>query len=271
MRPPTPSRRQFLSASLAASAGLAGCSIPGPEESTRSIRSVEAPPDTPLVVDNSNGPVRVTDGGTDTISLEIEKRTNFGRDRLDDVTVEAGVSDGRILVETVGDLPVGVSVAVDLTFRLPEGVPVERVDTENGNVTVEDVPGDAELESTNGRIRADNVDGFLTLRSVNGSVDAADIGGLDGATSVNGTVDVEVPAIRGDTTARTTNGDVRLAVPEDLDAEIDLRTTNGDVLSSGLDLSLTTDRDTRLQGTLGEGGDTLSGETTNGDVRLRAL
>lgn len=269
---PSLSRRQFVVSGLAATTALAGCALPGPEETERSDRTVEAPPDTPLVVENQNGDVTVSDGATDAIDLEITKRTNFGRDRLADVTVETDATGDRVTVETVArDLPAGVSVSVDLRLYLPDDVPVERVRTRNGDVRVEDVSGDATLATTNGRVSADGVDGFLTLQSTNGSIETRDVGGLDGARTTNGSIDVEVPAIRGDTTLQTTNGEVRLAVATDLDAFVDLQTTNGDVGYSGLDLQIDTDRSTRLRGTLGDGGSRLVAKTINGDVRLRPL
>lgn len=272
MESPIPSRRRFLALGFAATAGLAGCVVPGDQETERTTRTVDAPANAPLVVDNHNGDVTVTGGGTDAIDLEITKRTNYGRDLFSEVTVETDASGDRIRVETVtGDVPMGASVSVDLQLTLPGSVTVERARTRNGDVTVEDVPGDATLETTNGRVDADGVDGFLTLRSTNGTVEAHDVAGIDGASTSNGDVDVEIPAIRGDTTLETTNGDVRASAAADLDAEVELRTTNGDVSYGGLDLQVETDRETHLRGTLGAGGDQLLAKTTNGDVRLRAI
>lgn len=267
-----PSRRTFLTASLTAVAGLAGCALPGPQETTVSTRTVEATGGAPLVVENHNGNVTVTDGGGDAIEMTVTKRTNYGRERFDQVRVETDTTSQRTRIETVSeDLPTGVSVAVDLELALPEGVPVERVRTRNGDVTAEDVAGDAHLETTNGRVDARDVAGYLTMRTTNGTVESRDCDGIDDVRTTNGSADVEVQAIRDDVDVETTNGNVRIAVPEDMDAEIRLETTNGDVGYSGLDLDVRTDRTTELVGTLGDGGDEITGETTNGSVRLRAI
>ena len=273
MDPAVPSRRTFLSALAAGStAALAGCAIPGEQASERETRTIDPAGDTPLVVDNVNGGVTVTGDSTDTIELEIIRRTNFGRDLLEDATVTVDTDDERILVQgrTEG-LPVGASVSIELRVSLPDGVPVQSATTRNGDVTVRDATGDATLETTNGRVTAERVAGYLTLRTSNGSVDATDVDGIDRAETSNGSVDVEVPAIRQDTRVESTNGSVTMRVATDLDVDIELQTTNGDVSYSGLDLSVSSESDTRLRGTLGSGGSRLVGETTNGDVRLRAL
>lgn len=269
----SPSRRSFLTALAAGSvATIAGCAIPGEQESERETRTIDPAGDTPLVVDNVNGDVTVTDESTESIELEIIRRTNFGRDLLDDAIVTVDTDDERILVRGRAEgLPTGASVSIELRVALPDGVPVESVTTRNGDVTLRDTGGDATLQTTNGRVEAEGVAGYLTLQTSNGSIDATDVEGIDRASTSNGSVDVEVSAIRQDTTVESTNGSVTMRVAPDLDADVRLRTTNGDVSYSGLDLSVSSESETRLRGTLGSGGTRLVGETTNGDVRLRAL
>ncbi|MFB6188255.1 MAG: DUF4097 domain-containing protein [Halapricum sp.] len=268
---PAPSRRSVLLSCATAAAGLAGCAIPGSLESTQSSDELSIPAETPLVVTNVNGTVHVEDGGGDTATLEVRKTTRYGADLFEKVHVETGTSGDAFRIETVDDTPPGKSVSVDLTLYLPENVPVERAKTSNGDVTVQEVGGDATLQTTNGDVRADGVDGYVTLRSGNGDVTARGVTGLDGARTSNGSVDVEVSAMRGDVRAETTNGNVRVAVPEDLNAVVNLQTKNGDVGYSGLDLDVSVKRSTHIKGTLGTGGDELRAETTNGDVRLRPL
>ena len=266
-----PNRRHVLFACGAAATGLAGCAFPGVLESEQTSEEVSIPAETPIRVTNRNGDVTIEDGGGATATLEIRKSTRYGADLFDQVTVQTGVEDEQFHVETVDDTLPGQSVSVDLTLYLPADVPVDSVRTDNGDVQVVDVPGDATLRTTNGDVRADGVDGFLTLRSGNGDLTARSITGLDGARTINGDIDVAIPSIRGDTRIGTTNGDVRVAVPEDLDAVVELRTTNGDVGVSGLDFERSVDRSRRIRGTLGSGGDELTAVSTNGDVRVRPL
>jgi hypothetical protein len=264
-------RRRVLLGCGAAVTGLAGCAFPGGLESEQTSEEVSIPAETPLAVTNRNGDVTIEGGGGDTATFEIRKATRYGAELFDRVEVRAEMDGEQFHVETIDDTPAGRNVSVDLTISLPADVLVARVRTQNGDVQVVDVSGDATLRTTNGDVRADGVDGYLTLRSGNGDVEARSISGIDGAWTINGDVDVEVPAIRGDTRVETTNGDVRVAVPEDIDVLVDLRTTNGDVGVRGLTLDRSVDRSRHIQGTLGQGGDELRAVTTNGDVRLRSL
>jgi len=264
-------RRRVLLACGAVGTGLAGCAFPGVLESEQTSDEVSIPAETPLAVTNRNGDIRIEDGGGDTATLEIRKSTRYGADLFDRVEVRTEMDGERFHVETIDDTPPGRSVSVDLTLYLPADVPVDSVVTQNGDVRVVDVPGDATLRTTNGDIRVDGVEGYLMLRSGNGNVTARSITGRDGARTINGEIDVEAPSIRGDTRVETTNGDIRVAVPEDLDAVVDLRTTNGDVGVSGLDVDRSVDRSRHIRGTLGAGGDELMAVSTNGDVRMRPL
>ena len=269
-----PDRRHVLFACGAAATGLAGCAFPGVLESEQTSDEVSIPAGAPLRVTNRNGDVRIEDGGGDTATLEIRKSTRYGADLFDQVTVRTGVEDEQFHVETIDDTTApnrGFEPGVALTLYLPADVPVDSVRTDNGDVQVVDISGDATLRTTNGDVRADGVDGFLTLHSGNGDLTTRSITGLDGARTINGDIDVAIPSIRGDTRIETTNGDVRVAVPEDLDAVVELRTTNGDVGVSGLDFERSVDRSRRIRGTLGSGGDELTAVSTNGDVRVRPL
>lgn len=267
----TLSRRTFLTGCVLGSVGVAGCAVPGTLESRRTSDEIEIPTETALVVANQNGDVRLEGISASTATLEVEKSTRYGAELLDQVSIETGRSGDQFRVETIDDTPPGRSVGVDITIYLPDEVPVERVVTTNGDVTAQDVEGDATLQSTNGDVLAEAVGGYVTVRSGNGDVETRAVTGVGGARTTNGDVNIEVPAIRGDVSVETTNGDIRMAVAADLDAVVDLRTVNGRVGYSDLALETSVDRSRHVRGTLGSGGDELAAETTNGDVRLRSL
>ncbi|MCU4719654.1 DUF4097 family beta strand repeat-containing protein [Halapricum hydrolyticum] len=262
-------RRTFLIGCVTVASGAAGCVWPGTLTSARTSEELDVPSGTAVVVENRNGDVLVEGGQT--AILEIEKSTRYGSELLEKVNVEASADGDRFRIETIDRTPPNQSVSVDVTLSVPDGVSVERVETTNGDVTARDVSGDATLRGTNGDVLADGVEGYVTVRSGNGDVRTRGVTGLDGARTRNGDVDVEVPAIRGDATAESTNGDVSVAIAPGIDAVVDLRTVNGTVGYSGLDLELSVDRPARLRGTLGDGGNELAAASTNGDVRLRAL
>jgi DUF4097 and DUF4098 domain-containing protein YvlB len=126
------------------------------------------------------------------------------------------------------------------------------LDTTNGGITITSLSGNMDFETTNGGIHLDGVAGNVRGRTTNGGVDVT----LTGAKWEGDTLDI-----------RTTNGGVKMRVPEDYSARLETRTTNG-----GLDIDFPVTVQGRigheLSTTLGQGGALLRAETTNGGVRV---
>lgn len=126
------------------------------------------------------------------------------------------------------------------------------LETRNGAIAIADVSGTLAFETQNGGINLDRVAGDVRGRTTNGGIDAElvgenwDGGGLD---------------------LRTTNGGVRLRVPESYSARIEAKTVNG-----GIDVDFPVTVRGRLgrelSTTLGDGGALVRAETTNGQVRI---
>mgnify|MGYP000053043383 CR=1 FL=1 len=246
-------RRAMLGSTGTALAALSGCIASGDSEQTTTTETRRLDvPDAALTIDNIDGPVTVEASDVDEVVVEIAKTGSDGE--RDATTVTESRDDGRLAIETTHDGGlVGIfspSVArVELTVRCPGDLVVDRVETTNGDLRVENVAGPVSLDVTNGQI------------------DAAGLSSLGDVSSTNGAVDVAVPAIEGDTLIDSTNGAVDVAIGPDLDADVRAETTNGSVTVDGLSLSTVDDG---VTGTLGEGGDDLTIETTNGDISLQA-
>ncbi|MDS0298335.1 DUF4097 domain-containing protein [Halogeometricum sp. S1BR25-6] len=268
----TLSRRRLLAATGAGAVGaFAGCTAPG--LSTRVEESFEVTPSdaTAVRVLNRNGGVTVRPGESDAVRVEVVKRgLNVDEGALDRVTVNRSVTDGVLTLEVVYP-PEVTRITTDLTVELPSSLSLALAETGNGGVDAEGVAGDATLRASNGAVSAEGMPGFLTLRAGNGGIRAADVGGIDGVTAGNGGVDVEIPAIRGDTSVSASNGGIDAAVAPDLDAAFEARVTNGGVDVSGLELTNATVSPTRVAGTLGDGGPSLTLRAGNGGVDVRRL
>jgi hypothetical protein len=123
----------------------------------------------------------------------------------------------------------------------------------NGGITISDVEGRIEFETTNGGI---------TLSGLAGDV--------RGSTS-NGGVDVELTGDRwrGEgLDVRTTNGGVEMAIPASYSARLETGTVNGG-MNIGFPITVQGRVDRRLTTQLGEGGPLVRAVTTNGGVTLR--
>ena len=126
------------------------------------------------------------------------------------------------------------------------------LETHNGGITVADVRGELAFEARNGGISIDSVAGNVRGRTTNGGVDAT----LAGDTWDGAGLDL-----------RTTNGGVRLRVPDDYSARLETGTVNG-----GIDIDFPVTVQGRIgrefSTTLGDGGPLVRAETTNGHVRV---
>lgn len=266
------SRRQLLAATGAGIVGLlAGCSAPGLE--TRTEESFEVTPEgaTSARILNRNGGVTVRTGSGDAVSVAVTKR-GFGVDEgvLDRISVNRSVSDGVLTLEVV--YPSDVSrVSTDLRVELPDSMSLTLAEVANGGVDVRGVSGDATLRAGNGGVVAEDMPGFLTLQAGNGGIEARDVGGIDGVTAGNGSISVDIPAIRGDTEVSASNGGIDAAISPDVDAAFEARVTNGAVDVSGLELTEASISPSRVAGTLGEGGPSLTLRAGNGGIDVRRL
>ena len=63
-------------------------------------------------------------------------------------------------------------------IRVPRQVQLERINSSNGQIRVEDIQGNAHLETSNGGIRLRQFEGRLDARTSNGPVEADSIGGV---------------------------------------------------------------------------------------------
>ena len=120
----------------------------------------------------------------------------------------------------------------------------------------------------NGAIRADDLTADVRARTVNGSVRLSTSQGAS-AKTVNGSITASFGKISwdGEAVFETVNGSIRLEVPDQINADLEIQTTSGRITT---DVPVTTTRATRrrLEGTLGEGGPDLRLGTVNGSITL---
>lgn len=266
-------RRVLAAAGGGIATSLAGCigiSF-GPSETEDFSEQYDASDDTVVAIENRNGPVTVDETDGNEIVVTGEKGAG-SQSVLDSITVD--VVEGDRFVVTV-EFESGFTFAnrsVDLTVSLPAGVTFDRASTDNGDVTVEDVTGDAIARTSNGDVEIVGVDGYVGAESANGDVEVRQTTGVTGARTSNGSVDVELLAIRSDVECRSSNGDVTVHVGPDVSTPFRLETSNGDARVRDLEYTASTESQGFIEGTLHDGGDTLlTLSSSNGDVTLRAL
>ena len=170
---------------------------------------------------------------------------------------EARATVEQVVVSTDGGIRAegpdrrGASWSVSYEIFVPRSTDL-RLETRNGGITIAGVRGALDLAARNGGIKLDAVGGNVRGHTTNGGVDV---------TLVGDTWDGEALDVR------TTNGGIRLRIPEEYSARLETGTVNGGI---DIDFPVTVQgrigRD--LNATLGDGGPLVTARTTNGGVRV---
>jgi len=126
------------------------------------------------------------------------------------------------------------------------------------------------LRTSNGGITVREVESKVTFRTSNGGVKLIGLSGDVRGTTSNGGVDIDLEGtswIGEGLDIETSNGGVKLAVPEGYSARLEARTENGGVNSDYPGVAQSrTGRDINVQ--LGSGGAPIKIRTSNGGVRV---
>ena len=128
----------------------------------------------------------------------------------------------------------------------------------NGGINLSDIRGRIEFDAKNGGVRLTRVAGNVAGQTSNGGIQVE----LTGRTWEGGQLE-----------ARTTNGGVTIAMPENYSAHIQTETVNG-AIDSDFPISVTVQgriRPRNLDFNVGSGGPLIHVSTTNGGVKLRRI
>lgn len=129
---------------------------------------------------------------------------------------------------------------------------------------------DLDLSSVNGGIEVDGVKGRFDVSTTNGSIGLRGVEGDGGLRTVNGGIKCHIAAFPegGCLEVKTTNGGVRLDLPDDVGGSLEAKTVNG-----GIDLDLPLSKSVRIKrrsisGVLGDGEGRIIVRTTNGGISI---
>ena len=204
---------------------------------------------------NVNGTVEVQGWDRDSVEIRAVKSAKQKESDLERVSIEVDAKPDAISVVTHYPQNEGVEVAVEYTVHVPHGARIEHIGTVNGT------------------LRIAGVDAVEDLHTVNGNIEVYEGGGNVHARTTNGNVHLELARVpdNNGSTAETTNGSILLAVPVDIQADLETRCLNGNFLS---ELPVTMEgslRPREMHGRLGNGGAPIRLHTVNGGIRVVAL
>ncbi len=210
-----------------------------------------------FTLSNINGAVGIASWQEDSIKIvaTIEADNQDDRDRI---TVKMQQSGQRVSVSTHyeknSDNRNSHSGEVSYKVLLPENTNLSDIELVNGSLTIEGVKGEVEAELVNGSITAKGLAKNSEISSVNGSIKA---------------YYQEFDKSFNDIDIETVNGSIKLFLPSDINAQLDLETMHGSIKTDfGLVAKKTGFVGRSLRGDIGSGEAKINLESVNGSIKV---
>ncbi len=181
-------------------------------------------------------------------------------------TLSLRTSGGNMDVTSIKGNITGETSGGNVSLQNTEGD--TRVETSGGSVTAARGRGNLVLKTSGGDVSATDFTGDVDLNTSGGNVSAVSIDGGVQARTSGGNVKVSLAGFNKGVHAQTSGGDVIVVVPKDLNADLDLATSGGDV---ECDLPLTVQgkiHEHMIRGTVNGGGKLIWAHTSGGNVRV---
>jgi hypothetical protein len=267
--------------------GIPFCEAAETEETLRFPR----PSASTITINNANGRTRLRGEDRDDIEVIASKHARAeseeaARRMIRDIRVNAFESGGGLEIEVEIPSRWNRHGTANLDIVLPRDVapsvtsangkislrsmnaPVH-ARSSNGGVSIQDVVGDIEVYASNAKCCFARTRGRIRARSSNGKIELTDHAGAVDASTSNGVIKASVEELGDGILLATSNGRIVLELPEEVDAEVDIRVENG-VIRTARELSTQTrESNGRVRGTLGKGGTPIKLRTSNGTISLR--
>jgi hypothetical protein len=208
-----------------------------------------------------NGEITVA-ATQDTLITAIITRACTGSDSLDaeehidDIEITEGIAGGELTLEA--DMPDtnDRDYRADFDFTAPAAKYLN-ITTVNGDVSLHNMTAGGTVVITNGGITTENMQGSVAGTVVNGAIYC----------------DMEEFGANETILLTTTNGMVTLLLPQDVRAEFDASTTNGEITITGFNtITYTINETNHKVGTLGVGSAnaTINITVVNGDIIIQS-
>ena len=246
---------------------LTACS--GEKVSEEFLESYSVKQGTTVRINNPYGDINVAGWDGEKVEIYAFKESIHGKEALDEVDIFIEVAD-EMIIRT--EHPASqVKVSVNYQVKIPENVFLDIVEGSNGDIVIENLSGNLALTTSNGSITAAGVYGTVSARSSNGDINISDVRGLGTLQTSNGSINAELSRLRDGVDIRTSNGSINLALASTLEADLSVKTSNGSVSYSGLNIEASEIDQTLLVGAMNGGGSKINITTSNGSIELVPL
>jgi len=249
--------------------GLSGCL--GPKTTDYFDEEYDVTEDTILRVTTFNGQIEVNSWDSETVLLNAIKKSRFGQDELDKAEINVLESENLIEIEAEYVGTRLTTPSVDMNIKVPKNVTVEYIKTSNGAIQINGVKGNISATTSNGAIDIENIDGYVSATTSNGGIEVKDTKGVKDLKTSNGRIYAEIFDFIDDIMISTSNGGIDIFINPLLNADIEMTTSNGQISISGISLNVTNSEDKHIVGKLGQGGNKIDIQTSNGNIYFKKL
>ena len=220
-------------------------------------KSFEVSRDSHLNLSNINGSVSISAWDKNIIEVTAVIETDNERDR-ERISIIMDNNSRGVNVETKYENNSSWnrhnSGSVSYTVMVPKEANLSQIELVNGSLSIENVKGEVSVELVNGSMVAKGMAGNSEVSSVNGSIKVHYASADDALSRIE---------------LETVNGSVKLYLPEDVSASVDVETMHGSIKN---DFGLRSDKQMfigkELHGDIGSGDVKISIESVNGSVKL---
>jgi DUF4097 and DUF4098 domain-containing protein YvlB len=143
--------------------------------------------------------------------------------------------------------------------------------TASGDVTISQFQGNITANTASGGLKITNVQGDVQANSASGDVEILGAAGMVSARTASGDVKVELTRVDGNGEMKfaSASGDVTVKVPNQLNAQIQMSTSSGDIKSDfPLNIEKTEGGGEKASGSFGAGTVILKMSAASGDIHL---
>ena len=293
----------FATASLASSActiDVRGTDI-AQQATTRELKRIQFTGTPHVTVRTFDGSIELGSSDQSEILVEIERRAAT-LEEARELIVETSEESGDVVIEAKRPrrsddwirLGGWTSPSVRLKVTVPRKLEVQ-ARTSDGTIDAHDLSGRVELRTGDGSIRLQRVQGDITASTGDGTIMGRELQGTVAVSTGDGSVEIsgrfsELKARTGDGsigidaqpgstmqsgwTITTGDGGVSIRLPKELDADVQARTGDGSIMTSGITVLTPPRQDgeprRNIVGRIGNGGEQLTVRTGDGSINLVA-
>jgi len=270
---------------------------------TKEIRKTfEVSDSTGLVINNSNGSIKITGWDKDFVDVLVTKKTTHGSEMLDNVDIIMMQEDDivletkhltknpkvtviyeinvpkKLLLKSIrssnGSINIKDAGDTDIVRTSNGSINIENcigkinVNTSNGSITAEDINGSVIAHTSNGRIKLENIYGLASAITSNGSIQIFNSVNIGKVKTSNGSIKAHLINMNNDIDISSSNGSITVYLTKTLDADVKATTSNGKIKLHDFPITVNDISKTRISGLIGNGGNLLELKTSNSNIHI---